>query len=62
MNYRNNDHYYAYILIITRQLTYDNENSTKNTKFMHNRIMESLKNHLKTNNSRNSFKRLISLK
>jgi hypothetical protein len=30
MNYRNNNHYYAYILIITKQLTYDNENATKN--------------------------------
>jgi hypothetical protein len=29
MNYRENDHYYTYILIITKQLTYDNENSTK---------------------------------
>jgi hypothetical protein len=61
MNYRNNDHYYAYILIITKQLTYDNENSTKNTKFMHNRIMLSLKNHLKTNNTISSFERLLSL-
>jgi hypothetical protein len=29
MNYRENDHYHTYILIITKQLTYDNENSTK---------------------------------
>jgi hypothetical protein len=43
MNYRNNDHEYAYILIIIKQLTYDNENSTKNIIFMHNRIMLSLK-------------------
>jgi hypothetical protein len=43
MNCRNNDYYYAYILIITKQLTYDNENSTKNVEFTHNRIMLSLK-------------------
>jgi hypothetical protein len=42
MNCGNNDHYYAYILIITKQLTY-NENSTKNAEFMHNRIMLTLK-------------------
>jgi hypothetical protein len=29
MNYRNNNHYYAYILIITKQLTYDNEKLNK---------------------------------
>jgi hypothetical protein len=62
MNCHNNGHYYAYILVITKQLTYDNKNSTKNIKFMHNRIMLSLKNHLKTNNSRSSFERLLSLK
>jgi hypothetical protein len=43
MNYRENDHYHTYILIITKQLTYDNENSTKNAEFMHNRIMLTLK-------------------
>jgi hypothetical protein len=29
MNYRENDHYHTHILIITKKLTYDNENSTK---------------------------------
>jgi hypothetical protein len=29
MNYHNNNHYYAYILIITKQLTYDNEKLNK---------------------------------
>jgi hypothetical protein len=43
MNHHNNDHYYAYIFIITKQLTYDNENSTKNIEFMHNTIMLSFK-------------------
>jgi hypothetical protein len=45
MNYHNNDHYCAYVLIITKLLTYGNENSTKqkNTEFMHNRIMLTLK-------------------
>jgi hypothetical protein len=43
MNCHNNDHYYAYILIITKQLPYDNENSTKNVEFMHNGIMISLR-------------------
>jgi hypothetical protein len=43
MDCHENDHYYAYILIITKQLTYDNEHSTKNAEFMHNRIMLSLK-------------------
>jgi hypothetical protein len=38
-----NDNYYTYILIITKQLAYDNGNSTKNVEFMHNRIMLSLK-------------------
>jgi hypothetical protein len=43
INYCNDDHYYAFILIITKQLTYDNENPTKNVELMHNRIMLSLK-------------------
>jgi hypothetical protein len=43
MNYRENDHYYTYILIITKQITYDNENSTKNVQYMHNKIMLTLK-------------------
>jgi hypothetical protein len=43
MNYRENDHYYTYILIITKQITYDNENSTKNVEYMHNKIMLTLK-------------------
>jgi hypothetical protein len=43
MNCHNNNHYYAYILIITKQLTSDNKNSTKNVEFMHNRITLSLK-------------------
>jgi hypothetical protein len=29
MNCRENDHYHTHILIITKQLTYDNENLTK---------------------------------
>jgi hypothetical protein len=29
MNCRKNDHYHTYILIITKKLTYDNENLTK---------------------------------
>jgi hypothetical protein len=43
MNCRNNNNYYAYALIITKLLTYGNENSTKNVEFMHNRILLSLK-------------------
>jgi hypothetical protein len=43
MNCRNNNHYYAYVLIITKLLTYDNENLTKCTEFIHNRIMLPLK-------------------
>jgi hypothetical protein len=43
MDCRKNGHYHTYIHIITKQLTYANENSTKNAKFMHNRIMQSLK-------------------
>jgi hypothetical protein len=43
MNYRENDHYCTYILIITKQITYDNENSTKNVEYMHNKIMLTLK-------------------
>jgi hypothetical protein len=43
MNYRENDHYYTYILIITKQITYNNENSTKNVEYMHNKIMLTLK-------------------
>jgi hypothetical protein len=39
MDFCENDHYYAYTLIITKQLTYDNENPTKKVEFMHNRIM-----------------------
>jgi hypothetical protein len=49
MNYRENDHYHTYIVIITKQLTYNNENLTKNIEFMHNKIMLSLKIHLKSN-------------
>jgi hypothetical protein len=42
MNCHKNNHYHTHILIIIKQLTYDNENS-KNAEFMHNRIMLSLK-------------------
>jgi hypothetical protein len=39
MNCRENDHYHTHILIITKQLTYNNENLTKNDELVHNRIM-----------------------
>jgi hypothetical protein len=42
MNCHNNEYYYAYILIITKQLTYDNENSTKKY-WIHARIVPTLK-------------------
>jgi hypothetical protein len=52
MNYRNNDHYYAYLLIITKQLTYNNEKlNQKILNLCIIKIMLSLKIYLKSNNN-----------
>jgi hypothetical protein len=33
MNYHDNDHYHTYIITITKQQTYNNDNLTKITEF-----------------------------